>query len=150
MNEDEIKSIFRRENKFKGCYAIDEISTIVLKKNEGLIMNTSPRHITNGHWVAFYRDSNNEFYYVDSLALPELLANPYIVTFLKMNFVNYLNMLLKPIQAPTSSMCGLFVVYFLLHLFKNVKFNIICNRFEYVNLDVNDFMLSNYFINKNM
>lgn len=144
MNEDEIRSLFLHENKFKGCYALDEVQEIILHKNEGIIMNTAPRHINVGHWIAFYRCRNNNFYYIDSLALPEFLLNPYIKHFLFCNKVSFINMLNHAIQSMTSSMCGLYASYFL-HLFKGISFCQIVNNFDVINLYVNDYILINYF-----
>lgn len=148
MNEDEIKALFLNENKFRGCYALDEVPGIILQKNQGIIMNTSPRHINVGHWIAFYRDKYNKFYYIDSLALPEYLSNPHVKLFLIVNNVTFVNMLNHAIQPLTSSMCGLYASYFLLKLFNGVNFCKIADCFDICNLFVNDFYLSCYFRNK--
>lgn len=147
MNENEIRSIFIKENKFKGCYALDEVQGIMLLKNNGIIMNTVPRHIKSGHWVAFYRDVDNNFYCIDSLTLPDFLENPYLKIFFNVNKVTFLNKLHHPIQPLNSSMCGLYASYFLVNLFKGEKFSNLVNRFDIVNLFVNEYIVTQYFMN---
>jgi hypothetical protein len=147
MDNEEIEKIFSKENRFIGVFAIDEISEITLKKEQGLVVNTSERNIQYGHWVAIYKSKNDEVYFLDSLSIKNLINLPQFLKFFIDNNIKYVKILCHGIQPPTSQTCGAYVVYFLSHLFNGFSFLTIISKFDTRNLELNDITVLTYVCN---
>lgn len=147
MNEQELLYIFRQEKRFLGTFACDELCFVKLFPGSGFIFNTSPRCITNGHWIAVYMDFKNVVYFVDSLRLEFVLHDHYVSSFLKYNNIPFVKTLNFPIQPINSNLCGLYCIYFLKGFYNNLSFTMLVDVFETKKeLYVNDFIVSTYIL----
>ena len=147
MNEEEIFNFFKNEKRFLGVFALDELVSVKLEIDSGLIFNTSPRIISDGHWISIYKNKNNDVYFLDSLNLEFMLSHPYVTNFFKYNNIHHVKKMCFPLQPSNSRLCGLYCIYFIKCFFKNVFFNKLVNVFNIKNLHENDFIVSNYVIN---
>ncbi|RLA25926.1 MAG: hypothetical protein DRR11_20385, partial [Gammaproteobacteria bacterium] len=79
------------------------------------------------HWVAIFIDKNGTADYFDSYGLPPTTVTPisrYFQGFRKQNWSS------QNIQAPFSSVCGHYCIYFILHRWKNIPFDHILKTFS--------------------
>lgn len=144
MDEKELQKIFSNNSKFSGVFAADEIFSIVLEKDTGIIVNTSVRELPYGHWIGVYKDRCGGVFFFDSLCIKNLLCEPYFLYFFKNNHVNYVKTLCHSIQPINSQTCGLYCIYFLKEMFKFKNFNCIFSVFNSTNLFANDFFVVSY------
>ena len=148
MNEEEILNAFGNERRFLGVFACNELCSVKLDTDSGLIFNTSPRDVSNnGHWIAVYKNKNNVVYFLDSLHLDFMFSNHYVTSFLKYNNVQYVKTLCFPVQPIRSNLCGVYCIYFIICFLNNVSFNKLVNIFDAKNLYVNDYVVCTYVIN---
>lgn len=144
MNEEEILNVFRKERRFLGVHACNEIVSVKLRPDSGIIFNTSPRGVSDGHWISIYKSKNNVVYFIDPLHLDFMLREQYVTSFLKYNNIYLVKTLCFPVQPINSNLCGLYCIYFLKGFFNDVCFNKMVNIFDTKNLHVNDFIVSTY------
>lgn len=132
MNEVELRSILLAHpvtsRAFKGIFARDEI--VKVSRDAFIIVNTDARNQPGSHWVLCFGDL-----YFDSFGLPPLYPE-----FCHMKTFNK-----QQLQDESSSLCGIYCIYFALKLClgetlqdirsrfsSNTKFNdrIICTLFK--------------------
>ena len=85
-----------------------------LNTSWGLIANTDDSRKPGSHWIAFYFNHQNktgEFW--DSLGQKPSYYNRYFEPFLKRHCKTY-SINTRVIQSPTSTVCGLYCLYYLL------------------------------------
>jgi hypothetical protein len=59
LTDVQINEAMRKHKRYAGTFAADEMSTIPISSTFGFIMNTEPRAIHHGHWIAVYVDSED-------------------------------------------------------------------------------------------
>jgi hypothetical protein len=112
-------TLFPLDRFFRGVYSANEISSIMLKPQESIIVNLSYSFEPGTHFIAFYRKENSLIYF-DSLCMYFLDSN--LKAFiLKHNLKFEYNKL--PIQHIKSSFCGYYCIFFILY----IKYNSIIN-----------------------
>lgn len=97
---------------FKGCYALDELSSLNFRSRSAFIVNTHIRGKT-GHWLAIVIPDNNTVEYFDSFGRnPSGPLNNFVNRFDK-KIINK-----KCFQHALSSTCGEFCVFYITEHFK--------------------------------
>ena len=113
MNEGEllvaIKSHPVTAKHFYGIYARDELSKVHLPVDGFVIINIDKRKENGSHWVLFSRNRNHTVYF-DSFGLPPLF--PEFYKFADGTFIYNK----RQLQDETSSLCGMYCLYFALQL----------------------------------
>ena len=142
MDEEELKFVFKKEKRFLGVFACDELPSVKMSAGTALIFNTSPRSMNNGHWISIYKNKN-EIYFADSLKLDFILEEYYVTTFLKNNNVRNIKTLPFPVQPQSSRLCGLYAVYFVSNFLNKKPFEKIISVLNTKNLLLNDFIIVN-------
>lgn len=120
---------------FLGVFASDELPDKLLSKPCALIANTDPSGKRGEHWVTFFVSKEGIVEYFDSFGFA-----PYIDSF--KTFIDrectegIFNA--KRLQSATSSVCGLYCVYFLVHRVRQVKMKQVLSKFDAQDYCFND------------
>ncbi len=126
----EMESLMKpyRSKGFKGVYSVDMIKDIPINKSDNeisFIMNTEPRSVKFGHWVAVFINKHNIEYY-DSFGedpskkfLKQIKhiadkISPHLLMQLKINKIKY--------QRANTNNCGFFAMKFLKDRYKGKNF----------------------------
>jgi hypothetical protein len=72
MDSFTIDNLLKPVSNFIGVYARDELSSLTLGFDEGLIINTDKRDEPGEHWVAIYKENDGFCEYFDPYGLPPL------------------------------------------------------------------------------
>ena len=109
---------------FDGVHAADQLHNS-LDRPMAMVVNTDPSWKPGRHWVAIYAPKRNEpWEYFDSYGEPP--NETLIKTFLKKK--NYI-INKKSLQSPSSSVCGHYCIYYLVHRARGYTMDMITNRF---------------------
>jgi len=99
-----------------GTKALDEIPK-QLKVKSFIIVNTSVKEKKDGHWIVLSRPYLGEIEVFNSLGFESLATiKPHLQFPFKSNII-YNN---SSVQMPTTSSCGLYCIYFVVHRFLNL------------------------------
>lgn len=61
LSDRDINHIMKKHTRFVGVFSADEMDDIPTNKSAfGLVINTQPRTVSHGHWVACYVDTNRD------------------------------------------------------------------------------------------
>lgn len=135
MKLDELSNKF-----FKGVFASDDLN-FILKKNESVIINLCPSHVTSMcHWIFVYNKNDEFLFYFDSSGIATCMIVKEIYEFLlKHKKKVYYNNL--KIQHNDSILCGLFCVVILMLIYRNLSLQNIMKLFNTKNLKKNDIII---------
>lgn len=100
---------------FHGVFSMDKLPFAVPKYPFFMIVNTQSHNLPGEHWIAIFIDENKKGEIFDSLARPTAQPlirwmNQFTRSFTK-NHLRYQHVL--------SSMCGAFVIFYILHRFRD-------------------------------
>ena len=102
---------------FVGVYSIDTIPKTV-KKNTFFICNTDISSGPGTHWFCVVKESPKILECFDSLGVTDQKKNT-LASVLKLTGIKEIKVNKTSVQSETSSSCGNFVLYFLIHRFHN-------------------------------
>jgi len=120
---------------FLGVFPIDKLPTKI-KKKQFFVANLDPSYKEGSHWICFIRINNIECEIFDSLGAKIEIILPYVKFTHKLSFVYNST----PVQSLTSTLCGKFVITFLIERMLNqtMDFNDLLEDLFSVNLHLND------------
>ena len=129
---------------FSGVWASDRLPRKKIRSfPAAFVANVDPSTQPGKHWVAFFFVDGDHAEYFDSYGRPPRLKS--FETFLKRNSFSWINNLQR-IQGPLSTVCGQYVLYYLLHRCRGWTMTNIVEQFT-EDLSFNDFLV-NEFIEK--
>lgn len=142
MNNKQIQILMSRYEAFQGVYPADKLPKHSTKSGSyGYIANTDSHDQPGKHWVSFFFPEQGYPEYFDSFGMVPLL--PEFYEFLGNCPFKYNNVTL---QAPLSSTCGQYCIFYLLGRIHGYKYNHILDVFD-TNLPGKNDKLVNNFIN---
>ena len=131
---------------FIGCFAQDELKDLTIRSLPVFIIVNFDHSASNGtHWIAIYI-SKTTLEIFDPLGFNTSLwpnIPHFLLDFLHKYSTNRKILISKQIQSPSSTLCGFFCIYFVLHRTNNT-FKI-CNNLFSAQLLCNDNILINVF-----
>ena len=141
MDSHQLREIIQRDPRmksvFEGVFARNRVPVMVEKNEDrAYIINMDDVDEPGSHWVlAYFR--RREGLYFDSFGKP---PESHVYDWLKRNasevIIND-----RTVQSDRSRYCGLFVIYVLYYLCRDVNLGQIVNRFVIRDLMLNDYML---------
>lgn len=133
-------------NHFKGIYSIDTLPKL-LKKRSFIICNTAEQNKPGQHWICICK-TDNEIELFDSLGIDSSKKN-LLTKFCKFKNVRFLKVNETPFQSPSTSTCGLFVIYFAVQRFHNLDlgFNTLLQEIFSNSLIVNEENVKSFCLN---
>ena len=149
MDTREISEILKRDrftkHYFRGVFACDQLPKQCIPRPSALIINTDPADKPGQHWVAIYITRDGVGEYFDSYGqLPTL---PQIQHFLRKN-TKYSIFNRRHLQGAFSTVCGQYVIFFLLHRCRGLSMDKIIKLFSSDSMDndlnVNDFVKKHF------
>ncbi len=126
---------------FRGVYAADQIQNQkVTKYPSGFIMNTDPISKEGQHWVAMYIDERGRGEFFCSYG-----TSPEIYKFDKWIIKNTQSWTYnaKRLQGSTSSVCGHYCIFYLLHRFRKIPLSSLQDMFT-KDHSLNDVLVNNF------
>ena len=150
MNTKQIYSVLSQHpitsGVFCGVYASNKLPHTKLERYPAaFVANVDPDTKPGSHWVAFYIQDKWHGEYFDSYGRPPLQKA--FIRFLQRNCTTWVQNR-HHLQGAFSSVCGQYVLYYLLHRSQGQSMDHIVNNFV-EDKDMNDFYV-NDFIEKNM
>lgn len=143
MDNKEISEIILRDPQakrvFRGVFPRDTLPRkrgIESKRRSVYIINTDHSGGPGEHWVALWFDGNNRAEYFDSFGLPP--AHVTIKNFIDRNSVYPVKYNQRLFQSLTSSVCGVYVLYYVLMKSRGATLGRIQQWFKTNNLFGND------------
>ena len=144
MNSLEISSILKRDrftkHFFRGVFACDQLPKQFVPHPSAIVINTDPADKPGEHWLAIYITRDGVGEYFDSYGLRPKL--PQIEHFLQKN-AKYTIYNTRRLQGPLSTVCGQYVIFFLLHRCRELSMNKINKLFSSDTMD-NDMDVNNF------
>ena len=142
MDSNEIEAILRRNKRFLGCFAWDQLPPFPSSLPKSLIINTAKSDSRGEHWVAIVLQKKQCFYF-DSFGLP--IINDYNLEFIRdaYNKVTYTD---NCIQSANSDMCGKFCIAFIKYVHSKSSYNTFIEQFDFVKLYKNDEIVENMYM----
>lgn len=129
MNTMELENLVKQDPVLKkiflGVFPSDKLPKSMTKPS-ALIINTDPSYKKGEHWVAVFFDAWNQVEYFDSYGLEP--AVPEVIQFISKNVVKYSHNSVC-LQSLTSSVCGMYCVFYLFYKSRGYKLEDICNMF---------------------
>ena len=102
---------------FAGVFASDRLPTRPVKERpQGYIVNLDPHHRPGSHWIAIWTDEYEDCTVMDSFGIPLHLYDPPMVFDWLMEHYECFQSNGTPLQAVDSQACGLYALYFLVHM----------------------------------
>jgi hypothetical protein len=141
MDSRQIRQVMRRDRMgilyFRGVYAADQLQKVT-KFPSGFIINTDPIAKEGAHWIAIYVDENQrgEFYCSYGRS-PETYK---FDTWITKNTSSW-SYNKKRMQNSTSSVCGHYCLFYLLHRFRKIPLSSLQDMFT------NDYALNDSLVN---
>lgn len=137
-----LKSHYATGPNFRGCFAADQLNSIMLnaKFPISLVVNTDISTKPGEHWVAVFIYSANSVEYFDSLAEA---PNEHIENFLS-KFLRVIKNE-KILQNPFTDVCGHFCIYFIVKRSLGISFSSIVNflyRIKNADIFVKNFVIT--------
>jgi hypothetical protein len=129
---------------FLDVYAADTLPQKVPSRRPlTLIVNTDNLIGEGKHWIGIFLPKHGPIEFFDSLGRPPGHYNPTFLSFLKrvQRFHTYNT---KRMQAHDSSVCGIYVLYYLIHRSRGIPMSTITLLFTR-NLDNNDKLVTRWF-----
>lgn len=129
---------------FKGIFSIDNVPKRI-RKNCFLIINNQTSTEPGQHWFCLIKKSSQNYEYFDSLGVNETRLD--LLKYFKiLPFYSIVKFNETCLQNSTSSTCGLFVLYFLIHRLHNfdMSFSEIMNEIFTVNTEQNEILVENF------
>lgn len=122
-------------NHFLGVFPIDKLPSKINKK-QFFVANLDPSYKEGSHWICFIRLNGIECEIFDSLGVKIESILPYITFNQKLTFLYNST----PVQSLTSTLCGKFVVTFLIERMLNqtMDFNDLLEDIFSLDLSAND------------
>jgi hypothetical protein len=145
METSEFKLYFEKVpllvNHFIGVFPIDKLP-VKIKKKQFFVANLDPSYKEGSHWICFIRLNNTECEIFDSLGVKINNILPYISFNQKFTFVYNST----PVQSLTSTLCGKFVITFLIERMLNqtMDFNDLLENIFVSDLSANDFNVTQF------
>lgn len=132
LTTEEIGSIIRKfgdektKTAFMGIFPIDKLPRRITKLPALLIINTHTKNLPGEHWKAIYISSQRRGEVFDSFALPiSLYLQKWINTFTHGRWKQNS----RSIQHPSSTICGIYVLYYVLNRLKTDDLKSIMDTF---------------------
>lgn len=142
MQASELENIINEfssiKNHFKGVYSIDTVPKR-FRKFSFVIINNQKATEPGQHWFCILKTSLKNYEYFDSLGVSDTKLN-----LLKSYKIFPIDSIVKfnetPVQEPSSSTCGLFVLYFIIHRLHNLdmSFSTLMNEIFTLNRSQNE------------
>lgn len=101
----------KTQNAFHGIYSIDNLPSSIPNRPFLAIVNTHTHNLPGEHWLAIYIDENKNGELFDPLALP---VSNHLIRWLN-GFTVKWKTNNRSFQHPLSTLCGSFVLYFILN-----------------------------------
>lgn len=124
LNTLQLKIILNRDkcvnNYFKNVYSIDQLPRKIQKQPAFIMVNTSPSHIKDGHWVAIFINKNKKLEFFDSFGLSPRAYK--LDNFIKNNCSSFKFNNIQ-FQSFLTNSCGYFCLMFLLLKCKKLNIN---------------------------
>jgi hypothetical protein len=150
METSEFKTYFEKVpqllHHFIGVFPIDKLPRKI-KKKQFFVANLDPSYKEGSHWICFIRLNDIECEIFDSLGVKINSILPFICFNHKLTFVYNST----PVQPLTSTLCGKFVVTFLIERMLNqtMDFNDLLENIFSLNLIENDKKVTEFCLNLN-
>lgn len=140
MNTKEVTAILRNDllarRQFCGVYPRNKLPMLpAITKPSTYVINTDSSRGVGEHWVAVYFNGRGKAEYFDSFGFPPMHSD--IKSFILKHCNNYLYNK-RLIQDLTSSMCGVYAVYYVLMKSRGVSMSRALSRFHPYKLQSND------------
>ena len=149
LKEKTIENILSCQNSFVGCFAADELSSLVLKFPCFIIVNLDKRNMKGSHWIAIGCFKNKLEIFdplgFDLFSWPKISCD--LLFFLHKYSFSRKILLSKRIQAPQSQNCGLYCIYYVMTR-KFKSFSLLQSIFS-SKLSLNDSILIKQFYHVN-
>ena len=145
MNTLQLEEIMKRDRMgglyFRGVYAADQfLHQKVNKYSSGYIVNTDPINKEGRHWVAIHIDENGRGEFFCSYGNSPKMYN--FDKWLDKNTTSW-TFNTKRMQGTTSSVCGHYCVFYLLHRFRKISLTCLQNMFT-EDYALNDILVNNF------
>ena len=131
MNEDALVEYLNKDykslSKFYGIFSIDELNFDIPNKSGYLICNTDESYNTGKHWVVIFFNKNiKQVEYFDSLGRR---PSERLINFMRQDN-HYILYNTKKIQSSLSDSCGLFCLYLIYFMCRNLDYKSIIDNFS--------------------
>ena len=136
----EIKAYYQNEPRFNWVYSRDNLPHKI--KDGAYVINFDEYSDIGTHWIALHANSETATYF-DSFGVDHIPKEIKRIINNKNIIANVFR-----IQAYDSVMCGYFCIGFINYMFKGNSLTDFTNIFSLNNLEKNDDIISNYFLNK--
>jgi len=138
-----IKKITSLNNHFVGVFSIDTLPA-TLENRKFLFCNTAPHDKIGEHWFCL-SNIDNKIEVFDSLGVDDTKKD-LLKKFCKIKTKNKLKINETAVQSSTSTICGLFVLYFAIHRFHNADlgFNTLLNEIFSLDLSLNEQLVNEF------
>lgn len=136
MNSDQLQRVINENRCFsflvKGVLSPDTLPTTVTTFPAAYICNTEESHLSGKHWIVFWFQSPLHAEYFDSFAKTPESYHPNLKDFLHRNAVSYTINTIS-LQSKNSTVCGYYVLFYLLMKCKHLQLNSIVDWLKRVN-----------------
>lgn len=145
MFSGEINYILEKDKIFKGTFSCDKVSGEQLGKQYIIVVNTVSSENTGEHWVLFYQPNKHNIIWFDSLANKfESYSTCFTKIFHKLTKNKQIIKNEQALQSDSSNLCGVYCIYFAIHLALGKDINTIIGKFSRNKLK-NDQLICNWF-----
>ena len=145
MDSNQLRQVMRSDRMgnvfFRGVYAADQARKQTVNKiPSGYIFNTDPSNKSGTHWVGVYIDENGTAEFFCSYGQAPGTYN--FETWLDQNTTSWIYNK-KRFQADSSSVCGHYCLFYLLHRFRKIPLTSLQSMFS-KDYDLNDTLVNNF------
>ncbi len=126
-----IKCDPRLRERVVGVFAADQIRELhfITGKEQSFICNTQPARMPGDHWIVISSMTNGGIEFFDSLGNSPQSLSHYFDTFIRKRADMYV-FNTRQLQSKSSSVCGHYCLYFLLHRSRDISMQNIVNTFH--------------------
>ena len=122
---------------YRGCRPSDQLQ-LPFKYPSAYVVNEDPKGLPGTHWVAIFLKNPREAYYFDSFGREPLDRIQQFLSNYEKIVKNH-----KIFQSPLSNTCGLYAIYFLIHMSKGNSFDSLIKTLN--SAPNTDFYIQRYF-----
>lgn len=135
----DIESKLRRliPNTYIGTFSSDALEQVrIQRKPACLVVNTSPSHVSDGHWIGLYISRNNSCQVFCSFGFGRAVYNSLLEDFITANAIRTTEYNSIRLQPFSSSTCGYYVLVYLTYrdrgwsLGKIIRTHFACSTYQ--------------------
>lgn len=115
---------------FQGVFSCDKIPDMKKTKIFYMIVNTTSSETFGEHWTLYFKRNTSNMIYVDSLAKnPKEYGQCFEKAYEKLTKNCNVHKLENPLQSDSSSLCGVYCIFFVFYLSLGISINTIQKKF---------------------